>query len=882
MKKSIKLLAVITTFSLMIVSCNTNSLSSSEITSKPKTYTITWKNYDGSILETDDDVLENTVPTYDGSNPTRQSNEQFSYTFSGWTPAVEAATSDKEYVATYVEKINAYTVTWKNYDGTILKTDTYNYGEMPTYSGNEPVKDANAQYVYTFFNWEPAIKSVTGDITYTAKFKQEIRNYTVTWKNYDGTVLEVDKDVPYGTFPEYNGFDPHRENTERATYTFRGWSPELKVVNSDQTYTATYSAVGNGFVFSQLPYKKKAGYENTELQGAPWINSDLEGQLNAIEKPSLKDDFFANINYDAITKNIPGYCEKGRDITYNYMYEIVDGSIANGTTNGAFFYSAIDKMYYGAVAKVTDYLNNFDLESYITSKELFTSFSSILKLVPYKDGYQLSYNDGYIGTSSYGIQTLWLYRSQFSEVAKSALNKLSEVFVQDYSATDTNNVGDMEYQLSLLAYSDYSKSTKLEYNSYTVNNFYWGDIKEAMLDLGLKNNDRIYIPKYYNNSLNYFFNNYLNGSPTVVEKLIKERIMFDARFLMGVNNYRELNAIIAPTNLFTNESSIGSYSDQNLAYAMDRACFGILDNQTYIEMHASEQYKEEVTSLIKSVLGTYEDFINSSWLSDAGKEAFINKLCNMKYESCYSDAHKSFPKLNDTNLNDASIFDMYRDYVTTIASTIPNKNCDLYGLFDTYPNSSFNAFYFPGKNAFVILDAMASVFKNISLEEKYGALASIIAHEITHAFDPTGVFYDENGMRNSIISGRRDSTTFNTKVSKLNTFYNQIALKKDCYVEGANVNKEATADMGGLKVALLLAKKHSNFDYVKFFTAFAESYKNVLLPESQFQARVKDGHPFSYLRVNVTLGQVDEFYETFDIQPGDGMYIPEDKRVSIW
>ena len=96
------------------------------------------------------------------------------------------------------------------------------------------------------------------------------------------------------------------------------------------------------------------------------------------------------------------------------------------------------------------------------------------------------------------------------------IEKLSEVFEQDYSATDINNVGDMEYQLSLLAYSDYSKSTKLEYNSYTVNNFYWGDIKEAMLDLGLKNNDRIYVPKYYNNSLNYFFNNYLNGSPIVV------------------------------------------------------------------------------------------------------------------------------------------------------------------------------------------------------------------------------------------------------------------------------------------------------------------------------------------------------------------------------
>ena len=882
MKKSIKLFAVISAFSIMIVGCNTNSPSGSDITSKPKTYTITWKNYDGSILETDDDVLENTVPTYDGSKPTRKSNEQFSYTFSGWTPTVEAATSDKEYVATYEEKINAYTVTWKNYDGTILKTDTYNYGEMPTYSGNEPVKNANAQYVYTFSNWEPAIKSVTGDITYTANFKQEIRNYTVTWKNYDGTVLEVDKDVPYGTFPDYNGFDPQRENTERATYTFRGWSPELKAVNSDQTYTATYSAVGKGFVFSQLPYKKKAGYENTELQGAPWINSDLEGQLEAIEKPSLKDDFYANVNYDSITKNIPGYCENGRKIAYDYMYEIVDGSIANGTTNGAFFYSAIDKMYDGAVDEVTDYLNSFDLASYVKSKELFTSSSSILKLLPYKDGYQLAYNDGYIGVSTFSIQTIWLYRSHFLEVAQSALNKLSEVFAQNYTETEIDYVGEMEYRLSVTAYTDYSKSTKLEYNSCSVRNIEWSDVKEAMLDLGLKNNDKIYIPKYYTNALDYFFNSYLNSEPAIVEKLIKERIMFDARFLMGVANYRALNAIIVPTNLFTKENGIGTYSDYSLAYAMDRSCFGILDNQTYIEMHSSEEFKEEVTSLIKSVLGVYEDFINSSWLSDAGKEAFLNKLRNMKYESCYCDAHKSFPKLNDTNLNDASIFDMYRDYVTTIARTIADKNCDLYGLFDTYPNSAYNAFYYSNKNAFVILDAMASVFKDISIEEKYGAFASIIAHEITHAFDPTGVLSDENGMRNSIISGRRDTTTFNNKVSKLNTFYNQIALKNDCYVSGADVSKEATADMGGLKVALLLAKKHSNFDYTKFFTAFAESHKYAPLSESEFQTRVKDGHPLPYLRVNVTLGQVDEFYEAFDIQPGDGMYIPEDKRVSIW
>lgn len=64
-------------------------------------YRITWKNYDGSILETDRRVKENTVPTYDGATPTKPEDSSYTYSWSGWTPKVVAATANAVYTATF-------------------------------------------------------------------------------------------------------------------------------------------------------------------------------------------------------------------------------------------------------------------------------------------------------------------------------------------------------------------------------------------------------------------------------------------------------------------------------------------------------------------------------------------------------------------------------------------------------------------------------------------------------------------------------------------------------------------------------------------------------------------------------------------------------------
>ncbi|MBR4727692.1 MAG: InlB B-repeat-containing protein [Clostridia bacterium] len=144
------------------------------------------------------------------------------------------------------------TVTWVDGDGMTVKTDTVLYGETPSYSGTTPTKTATAQYSYTFTGWSPAIVPATADATYTAQFSETVNKYTITWANYDGTVLETDTDVEYGEMPVYDGAEPTR-SAFGYFYRFFGWTPSVSAVTGDQTYTAYYAELPQRFRVTLYP-----------------------------------------------------------------------------------------------------------------------------------------------------------------------------------------------------------------------------------------------------------------------------------------------------------------------------------------------------------------------------------------------------------------------------------------------------------------------------------------------------------------------------------------------------------------------------------------------------------------------------------------------------
>ncbi len=297
---------------------------------KAKTYTVTWQNWDGTVLEKDENVPYGTTPTYDGATPTKAADAQYTYTFKGWSPDVSAVDGDVTYKAEYTKtkvtyllrwldyrgsiaaqydatygvniltatnlygpqnpkkpsdaqytytfdhwenkdtgevitststvtgnttlvpvftpKLRTYTITWKNDDGTVLETDeNVAYGTTPEYNGATPTKAADAQYTYTFKGWSPDVDKVTKDVTYTAVYTEELRMYTVTWKNWDGTILETDEKVEYGTLPTYDGETPTKAADTQYTYTFKGWTPDVDTVTGNVTYTAVYDSTVNTY-----------------------------------------------------------------------------------------------------------------------------------------------------------------------------------------------------------------------------------------------------------------------------------------------------------------------------------------------------------------------------------------------------------------------------------------------------------------------------------------------------------------------------------------------------------------------------------------------------------------------------------------------------------
>ncbi|MBE6601773.1 MAG: hypothetical protein E7637_04630 [Ruminococcaceae bacterium] len=133
-----------------------------------RSYTVTWILNAATRTE---EVFYGTVPTPPFSlTPTPSVGHQ--YVFSGWSPSVEPVTGDVTYQATLLLEPLLYTVTW-NF-GDRVETTTVAYGSVPEYTGDVSRAPDNARYEFEgwFDAWNDAPMGITGDVTYTARYKR--------------------------------------------------------------------------------------------------------------------------------------------------------------------------------------------------------------------------------------------------------------------------------------------------------------------------------------------------------------------------------------------------------------------------------------------------------------------------------------------------------------------------------------------------------------------------------------------------------------------------------------------------------------------------------------------------------------------------------------
>ncbi|MGN1201286.1 MAG: CotH kinase family protein, partial [Candidatus Caccovivens sp.] len=203
------------------------------------TYNITFTNYNGEKLQ-ESQVAYGTTPTYLGTTPTKDATAEYLFEFSGWSPNITSVSGDAVYVAEFTSRKRTYTVIWMN--GTeILKTDVFEYGTLPAYSGELPSKPSNAEYSYTFKEWSPSLSNVTEDTTYMAQFKEQKNKYMVTFKDFDGHIIKYEV-LEYGS-PINLPTTPTRPSSKEYNYIFDKWLnyEENMLVKEDVEFIASYN-----------------------------------------------------------------------------------------------------------------------------------------------------------------------------------------------------------------------------------------------------------------------------------------------------------------------------------------------------------------------------------------------------------------------------------------------------------------------------------------------------------------------------------------------------------------------------------------------------------------------------------------------------------------
>lgn len=329
----------------------------------------------------------------------------------------------------------------------------------------------------------------------------------------------------------------------------------------------------------------------------------------------------------------------------------------------------------------------------------------------------------------------------------------------------------------------------------------------------------------------------------------------------------------------------GIMSDEKIALSNTRRALPEALARAYLEKYDSSAMKEDITKLCQRIIKEYRTMLESEdWMSEETRKKAIEKLDAITICAVYPDKWMyDYEGVDLTGMNYYEAGKTIALYVNSVDAHLTDQKIDR----ELWPISDIlqaNAFYESQENKFLIIRGILEgdfYHENMSEEELMGGIGYVIGHEISHAFDTNGSQFDKDGNFRDWWQ-KEDYAAFRQRTDKLVSYFNNITIWDGLNVPGNNIQTEAIADMGSVKVLLSMAESVDGFDYDAFFKKLATVYRTVITPEYEMDSAMHDVHPLSYLRTNAVLQQFDEFYETYDVKEGDNMYLAPSDRISVW
>ncbi|MBR0229160.1 MAG: M13 family metallopeptidase [Clostridia bacterium] len=328
----------------------------------------------------------------------------------------------------------------------------------------------------------------------------------------------------------------------------------------------------------------------------------------------------------------------------------------------------------------------------------------------------------------------------------------------------------------------------------------------------------------------------------------------------------------------------------DIAYRTLTAYLSVPMDNLYIQACCTEEEKRDILNIADEVIGHYRAMLeNEAWLSPATREKAVEKLDRLRVNAVYPDELGDWSGLHIRSKAEGgtlleAVIELYRFSVNQVCDRVNQPVIRGEWNQQNSPASKVNAFYSNTENAITIsAGILGGIFydPHMTYEEKLGGIGMVIAHEISHAFDDDGALYDAQGRMNNWWEAE-DSAAFKARAEKLTAYYDGYAPYPGGTYSGARVQSEAIADMAAMKCLLAIAAEKEGFDYDAFFRQYATVWRTKMLRSALIVTLATDSHPLGCLRTNVTVQQFDEFYETYGVKPGDGMYLAPENRVSVW